>query len=119
MKPCAKVVFLSVVMLLVAGCATYISHGPKANLQDFSPVSTLDAKPTAQLPASIAAVRIQAPNYTSNYLRQNGGIYSAGNYPVITTREVEEQDQINRIAGLSQIDGVVSINRLLLPLAAA
>jgi len=103
---------------LLAGCSTYIPPGPKADLQAFAPASIQEgfaAKPTAPFPASIAAVRVQAPAYTNYYLQQNGGTYGSGRYSVVTTREVEDQGRIDRIAGLPQVAGLVAINRMLLP----
>ncbi len=79
--------------LALSGCSTYIPPGAKADLQVFAPPSIQEgfaAKPTSPFPASIAAVRVQAPTYSNQYLRQNGGPYGSGRYSVIMTREVEE-----------------------------
>ena len=46
----------------LAGCATYIPPGAKADLQAFAPANIqegFDAKPTSPFPASIAAVRVK------------------------------------------------------------
>jgi len=104
--------------LALAGCATYYPPGAKADLQIFAPADIQEgfaAKPTAPFPASIAAVRIQAPTYTNYNLQQNGGRYGAGRYAVITTREVEEQSQFDRVTALPQVAGLVALNRMLLP----
>ncbi len=102
----------------LSGCASYIPPGAKADLQAFAPASIQEgfaAKPTSPFPASIAAVRVQAPAYTNHYLQQNGGTYGTGRYSVVTTREVEDPAQIDRITQLPQVAGFVSINRMLLP----
>ena len=118
MKPTLPLPILAALALSLAGCATYIPPGAKADLQAFAPPSIqegLAAKPTNPFPASIAAVRVQAPAYSNEYLRQNGGQYGTGRYSVITVREVEEQAQFDRIAALPQVSGLVTLNRMLLP----
>lgn len=103
---------------VLAGCASYIPPGAKADLNAFAPASIqegFEAKATSPFPASIAAVRVQAPRYSNYYLEQNGGTYGSGRYSVITTREVEDQAQLDRVTRLPQVAGLVSINRMLLP----
>jgi len=102
----------------LVGCASYIAPGAKADLQAFAPASIQEgfaAKATAPFPASIAFVRVQAPSYTNYRLQQAAGAYGSGRYSVITTREVEDESQIERIARLPKISGVTSVNRMLLP----
>lgn len=106
--------------LWFTGCATsYITPGAKADLQSFAPTTVqagFDAKPTNPFPASIATARLQSATYTNYFLQQNGGLYGAGGrYSVITTKEVEDPAQFDRIGNLPQVSGVVTINRLLLP----
>jgi hypothetical protein len=112
------IVIAAIVSGFLTGCSSYIPPGAKADLQAFAPASIQEgfaAKATAPFPASIAAVRVQAPTYTNYYLQQNGGTFGSGRYSVITTREVEDQIQLDRIAKLPQVAGFVSINRMLLP----
>jgi len=109
---------LAATALLLAGCATYIPPGDKADLQAFAPPNIQEgfaAKPTSPFPASIAAVRVQAPTYNNYYLSQNGGQYGTGRYSVIMTREVEEPSDFDRVAALPQVAGLVALNRMLLP----
>jgi hypothetical protein len=73
------------------------------------------AKPAADFPASIAAVRVQAPHYQSYYTQREGGVYGQGRYSVITVKEIEEDADTQRIAKLPQIGGLISISTLLLP----
>jgi len=111
--------FLSLVILgSLVGCASYIPPGAKADLQAFAPASIQEgfaAKPTAPFPASVAFVRVQGPTYSNYRLQQTGGVYGTGRYSVVTTREVEEEVQIDRIAKLPQIAGITGLNRMLLP----
>ena len=113
-----RLIFLAAMLCALAGCSTYIPPGAKADLQAFAPASIQEgfaAKATAPFPASIAAVRVQAPTYTNYYLQHNGGTYGSGRYSVVTTREVEDQAQFDRLSKLPQVAGLVSINRMLLP----
>jgi hypothetical protein len=114
---------LSVFTLLIAaaflsGCAHYIPPGEKADLKALAPADIQEgfaAKPSSPFPAGIAAVRIQAAAYSNYYIEQNGGRYGSGRYSVITAHEVEDQSQIDRIAKLPSIAGLISLNRMLLP----
>ena len=118
MKTVISPLVLTAIALLLSGCSTYIPPGAKADLQAFAPPSIQEgfaAKPTNPFPASIAAVRVQAPTYTNYYLSRNGGQYGTGKYSVITTREVEEQAQFDRVTALPQVAGLVALNRMLLP----
>jgi hypothetical protein len=77
----------------LAGCATYIPPGAKADLQSLAPANIQEgfgAKPTSPFPANIAAVRVQAPTYSNYNLQRNGGTYGTGRYSIVTTREVED-----------------------------
>ena len=108
----------SVFSFCLVGCSTYLTPGAKADLQAFSPTNIQEgfaAKPTNPFPASIAAVRVQAPTYTNYNLQRNGGSYGTGKYSVIIAREVEEQAQFERINQLPSVAGVVALNRMLLP----
>lgn len=73
------------------------------------------AKPAAAFPASIAAVRVQAPNYQSYHTQLEGGVYGRGRYSIVNVKEVEEDLDLERIARLPQVGGLISISTLLLP----
>jgi len=107
----------AVCLTVLVGCASYIPPGAKADLQAFAPASIQEgfaAKPTSPFPASIAFVRVQGPTY-SNYRLPQTGIYGTGRYSVVTTREVEDAAQLERVGKLAQIAGITGINRMLLP----
>ena len=79
---------------LLSGCATYIPPSGRADLKGISSSTmqeSFSAKPAAALPASIAAVRVQAPGYQSYHTQREGGVYGQGRYSVITVKEVEEE----------------------------
>jgi hypothetical protein len=103
---------------LLGGCATYIPPSGRADLAALSSPSmqeSFSAKPAAGFPAGIAAVRVQAPRYRNYYTEREGGVYGQGRYSVITVKEVEEDADIQRIAGLPQVGGLITISTLLLP----
>ena len=70
----------------------------------------MEAKPLAAFPASIAVVRVQASGYQS----QTAQGYGYGNYSVVTTRDVEKDDCMERLEKLPQVAGIAPIGRLLL-----
>lgn len=113
-----KILIIVVGLALLTGCATYIPPSGRADLAAISSPSmqeSFSAKPAAAFPASIATVRVQAPRYQSYHTRREGGVYGQGRYSVITVKEVEEDADIQRIARLPQIGGLITISTLLLP----
>ena len=105
-------------MALGSGCAGYTPPSGRADFTAFSSASmqqSFAAKPAAVFPAYIAAVRIQAPAYHNFYTEREGGVFGYGRYSVVTAKDVEEESDIERIAKLSQVGGLVSISTLLLP----
>ena len=107
---------------MVGGCASYATPGRGADLSsigvnDYTRKGltdpqvgvTLDKKPLARFPTSIALVRIQAPEYRSRSVSSFG----TGQYSIVTTRDVETDEQFARIAKLPMIAGLAPMNRLL------
>jgi len=70
----------------------------------------LDKKPLATFPASVAVVRVQGPGYAP----QTTG-WGRGAYSVITERDVESEQDVEKLDKLPQVRGVAPINLLLLP----
>ncbi len=106
-------------LVLLGGCATsYVVPGPRADLRAFGSSGSIQdsfaAQATAQFPATLAFVRVQAPTYASARLpeTQSG---PAGRFRVITTREAEDDAQVERLGHLPQVTGVTTLSRLLLP----
>ncbi len=107
-----------VATLILSGCASYVTPGRKADLglfTDHQIRAAYEAKPSARFPASIVAVRVQAPGYSNYHLKRFGGTYGTGRYSVVTAREVEEQSQFDRIMKLPEVGGIIGMNALLLP----
>lgn len=105
-------------LLLLSGCAAYIPPSGRANLAALTSSTmqeSFSAKPKAAFPASIATVRVQASGYQSYHTQREGGVYGQGRYSVITVKEVEEEADIQRLAKLPQVGGLITISTLLLP----
>src|SRR5688500_11378512 len=110
---------------LLTGCASYATPGRGAQMDMFGGATAaekaqntepgiahvLDKKPLASFPASIAVVRVQAPGYVSHTSRGWGG----GQYSIVTTRDVEKEQDVKRINALPQVRGVAPLNRLVIP----
>jgi hypothetical protein len=105
-------------VVLCSGCASYIPPSGRADLTAISSPAMQEsfaAKPAAVFPASIAAVRVQAPDYHSFYTDHEGGVYGTGRYSVVTVHELEEDADLQDITKLPGVGGFITISRLLLP----
>src|SRR3954471_1615534 len=102
----SKILIVLAGVALLSGCATYIPPSGRADLAALSSPSMKEsfaAKPAAGFPASIAAVRVQAPQYRNYYTEREGGVYGRGRYSVITVKEVEDEADIQRISKLPEV----------------
>src|SRR5438105_4466395 len=107
------------------GCAAhYATPGRGANLMELAadapgsyqpgdpPVLTAaGTRPLAKFPTGVAVVRIQAPGYSSETARGFG----AGRYSIVTTRDIEAPEELEKLSKLPMVSGIGPINRLLLP----
>jgi hypothetical protein len=108
-----KVVMLFLAITL-SGCASYTTPGGSVQLSQLadSDINELmSKKPAASFPANISVARVQAPGYQSYKVNSFG----TGRYSVITTREVESDDDFIRLSKLPQLAGIAPLNRILLP----
>lgn len=108
----------ALVCMLLTGCSTYIPPSGRADLAALSNPSLQEsfaAKPAASFPTYLAAVRIQAPRYQNYNTLREGGVYGQGRYSVVTVKEVEEESDVQRIAKLPQVGGMITLSTLLLP----
>lgn len=108
-----KAVMLSFAITL-SGCASYTTPGGSVQLSQLadSDINELmSKKPAASFPANISVARVQAPGYQSYKLNSFG----TGRYSVITTREVESDEDFIRLSKLPQLAGIAPLNRILLP----
>jgi len=102
--------------LLLSGCAHYVTPGHKADLAQLAPAHIQDGfnrEPSNPFPASIVTIRVQGRSYSNYNLSRSGGVYGDGRFTVITTREVESETDMTQIQSLSQVNDVISLNRLL------
>jgi hypothetical protein len=103
---------------LLTGCASYIPPSGRAELAAISNPNIQEsfaAKPAAQFPAGIAAIRVQAPGYRSYSTDQQGGVFNGRNYSVIVVRDAEDEADIERLEKLPGVAGIIGMSRLLLP----
>jgi hypothetical protein len=68
-------------------------------------------EPATPFPARMATVRVQAPRYRSNSTES----YGYGRYSVVTTREIERDEDFLRLGQLPKIDRVAPLNRMVIP----
>jgi len=101
-------------LLMLAGCASYTTPGGSVQLSGLTngDVNELMSKePAATFPANISTARIQAPGYQSYKVSSFG----TGRYSVVTTREVETEQDFEQLSKLPQVAGIAPLNRILLP----
>lgn len=107
-------IFIFVVAIILSGCASYTTPGGGVQLSQLadSDINELMSKqPAATFPANISVARVQAPGYLSYKVSSFG----TGRYSVVTTREVESEDDFKRLSNLPQVAGIAPLNRILLP----
>lgn len=100
--------------LLVSGCATYVTPGGGVSMAGIDDASIEDAysrQPASAFPANIAMIRVQDAGYRTH----TAFGHRIGAWSVVTTRDIESEEAIERIATLPLIDGVAPVGRLLLP----
>ena len=108
------VVWVALLFLMAGGCAKYTTPGKAVSpstLGDWDIEEILQREPASPFPARIAVVRVQGSGYSS----KTASSYGKGRYSVITTRTVEQDADIERIAKLPLVAGVASLNQLIIP----
>ncbi|MCI0363549.1 MAG: hypothetical protein L0Y44_06900 [Phycisphaerales bacterium] len=107
-----------------AGCASYKTPGSAASFRamgitvedaeaqtDASIARKLARKPLAGFPSNLAVVRVQGPEYCSRTARG----YGFGRYSIVSTRDVEPESAFTRIEPMPMVEGVATLNRLVMP----
>jgi hypothetical protein len=104
-----------IAVLILTGCATYRTPGAGVSIPELttSPniAEAMARKPAATWPARIIVVRVQGPGYVST---SNQG-YGRGRFSVVTTRDIEQEADFQRIGAMPQVAAVGMLSRLLLP----
>lgn len=105
---------LLAMIVLLSGCATYVTPGGSVRLGDIDRediAKVASRKPSPNFPARLAIARVQAPDYKSNTMEG----YGSGRFSVVTTQELLSEDHTQALARWPAVAGVALINRLLLP----
>ena len=106
--------FIFVAAISLAGCATYTTPGGGVSIPAITEGDVGEAlarEPAAQFPAHLIVARIQAPGYVSYSNRGYGG----GGYTVVTTRDIETDEDFDRIRAMPGIASVGPLSRVLMP----
>jgi hypothetical protein len=99
---------------VVSGCAHYRTPGGGVSIPaitDSNIAEALARQPAAQFPAHVIVARVQASGYVST----SGRGYGTGRFSVLTTRDIETEEDFALLASLPGIAGVGPLNRILLP----
>lgn len=104
------------ICLLLSGCATYQTPGAGADLGALSKADgdiaeRMQREPAATFPARLAIARVQASGYSS----RSNQCYGKGEYCIVTTRDVESDQDFEWLGHLPMVAAVAPINRLLVP----
>jgi len=108
-----KKLFLTLV-LLSSGCASYTTPGAGVSLAGINETSIAEAfsrEPAATFPANVAIARVQASGYAS---RSNSS-YGRGGFSVVTTRDIETEEDFASISSIQGVVGVAPLTRILIP----
>ena len=115
MNKLGRFVITIAVLSLASGCSTY--YRTPAGGVSFQEIDDVDIRalferePTSPFPANLAVVRVQ----DSGYLSHTNQGYGHGRYTVITTRDIEAEDDFARISELPMVTDVAPLGRFLLP----
>lgn len=103
--------------VVLSGCAgRYVTPARGISMDSLSKADLdirerMTREPSAEFPARIATVRVQDNGYRS--YRVEG--YGHGEYSVVTTREVEEDKDFERLQKLPMVAAVAPLNRMVIP----
>lgn len=107
-------ILIAALFLALSGCATYTTPGGPVSMAGIDDATIEEAylrQPASGFPANIAMIRVQDAGYRT---RTAFG-HRVGAWSVVTTRDIESEEAIERISSLPLIAGVAPVGRLLLP----
>ena len=107
---------LGAVVVLTAGCTSYVTPGSPANLASIDRpdvLAEMARKPAAQFPARIAIGRVQARGYES--FSAGRPAVAAGDYSLLLVQELLRDSQIEEMSAWPNVAGAAPLNRLLIP----
>ncbi len=108
---------LTVALLFLAGaCSTYTTPGAGVALgsiaeQDGDISEAYSREPAATFPVNMAIVRVASSGYRS----RSSSSVGSGAFSVVTTRDIETEESLSRLAALPRVAAVAPVSRLLLP----
>lgn len=103
-------------LFLVGACSTYTTPGAGVALgsiaeQDGDISEAYSREPAATFPAHMAIVRVASSGYRS----RSSSSVGTGAFSVVTTRDIETEESLARLAALPRVAAVAPVSRLLLP----
>jgi hypothetical protein len=107
---------LLLLVLVLAGCATYQTPGAGVSVgglskADVDITEVMKREPAATFPAHIAVVRVEAPGYFT----QKAQCFGRGRLCIVTAHEIESDQDFQRLLSLPMVAGAAPIGRMLLP----
>ena len=96
------------------GCASYTTPGGGVQISALAEADInelMSKEPAASFPANISIARVQAADYRSHTTDSFG----TGRYSVVTTRDVEEEEDFKYLSELPKVNGIAPVGRILLP----
>jgi hypothetical protein len=109
-----SVALLASLVLGLGGCASYVTPGGGASIPAITDADIGEAlarRPAAEFPVQLIVARIQAPGYVSH---SNRG-YGQGSFSIVTTRDIETDEDFAQLGALPGVAAIGPISRLLLP----
>ncbi|WP_299695531.1 hypothetical protein [Hydrocarboniphaga sp.] len=103
------------VAVLCAGCASYATPGGPVRLDQIGGGDNgevVTRLPAPHFPASIAVVRVQAPEYKS----YTADSYGKGRFSLVTAQELLNEEQVKSLTTWPAVDSATTLNPALLPI---
>jgi len=119
MKLLSWTIAFSALLVQFCGCSHYVTPGggvklstlASANLTDSDIQKVLNRKPASPFPVHLAVVRIQESGYRS----YGNCSYGRGNYSVVTTKDIETDEDFKKLERLPMITAVAMLNQIIIP----
>lgn len=112
------IALVAAIAIASGGCAThYVTPSAGVSMVEFTDEdmqSFYERQPVSPFPANIAILRVQDAGYAT---RTSHG-YGQGRYTVVTTRDIESDEALDKVRNLPLVAGVAPVGRILLPPAA-
>lgn len=113
-----RLIFLMLLILTTAiltGCATHYTTPAGgvsiAEIADEDIEALFKREPASPFPARLAVVRVQ----DSGYVTKTSTGYGSGRYTIVTTRDIETDEDFQKIQELPMIAAIAPLSRLLVP----